>query len=266
MARPLIMGIVNVTPDSFSDGGRFLDERAAVSHAQRLVEDGADVVDIGAESTRPGAGVVDEAEEWRRLEPVLKGLRDLPIPISVDTTKSGVARRALELGAAWINDVSGLEDPEMSAVCARSGCTLVLMHRRGTPTTMQDDTRYRDLIGEVETYLMSRVDRAIEAGVDRSSIIIDAGVGFGKVSSDNVSLIAATPRLKAHGLRVLVGASRKRFIGDLTGVEDPAERLFGSLGAALGAAACGADVLRVHDVRATVQAISVFSPILEAAR
>jgi len=261
--RPLVMGIVNLTPDSFSDGGAFLDPAAGVAHGLRLVAEGADLLDLGAESTRPGAAAVPADEELRRLLPVVQGLvgAGCRVPISVDTTKAAVARAALAEGATWVNDVSGLHDPQMADACARAGCELVIMHRRGSPTTMQRDTAYADLIGEVEHFLLARAARAIAAGVDPARILLDAGLGFGKSPADNPRLIGATPRLRSHGFRVLVGASRKRFIGDLTGVADPAARVHGSVGAALAAAALGADVLRVHDVAATVQALAVFAAV-----
>jgi dihydropteroate synthase len=258
--RPLVMGIVNVTPDSFSDGGRHLHAADAVARGLQLVDEGADLLDLGAESTRPGAAPVPLELELTRLRPVLEGLRraGCRAPISVDTSKAAVARAALAAGASWVNDVSALQDPEMASVCAASGCDVVLMHRRGDPTTMQRDTRYADLIGEIEAHLLARAALAERAGIDRARIVLDAGLGFGKSSLDNPRLIAATPRLRSHGYRVLVGASRKRFIGELTGVGEAPARVHGSVGAALAAAALGADIVRVHDVAATVQALAVF--------
>ncbi|TVQ89954.1 MAG: dihydropteroate synthase [Deltaproteobacteria bacterium] len=263
---PQIMGIVNLTPDSFSDGGRFVDPRAAIDHAHALIEQGADLLDLGAESTRPGADPVSPSEEIDRLIPVIEALRSegTVVPISVDTTKAAVARIALEAGASWINDVSALHDPDMASVCAAAGCTLVLMHRRGTPKTMQRDTCYHDLIGEVSDFLADRVVRAAQAGIEPERVVLDPGVGFGKALGDNPTLIAMTPRLRATGHRVLIGASRKRFIGELTGVQEPSERVAGSIGAALAAAQLGADVVRVHDVGPTVQALRVYRAILEA--
>lgn len=260
------MGIVNVTPDSFSDGGRFVAAAAAIAHGLALVAEGADLLDLGAESTRPGAAPVPAEIEQERLLPVIQGLRaaGCPVPISVDTSKAAVAAAALDAGATWVNDVSALDDPEMAPLCARAGCELVLMHRRGDPQTMQRDTRYDDLVGEVIAHLQGRIARAVAAGVDPARITLDAGLGFGKAPADNPALIAATPRLRALGHRVLVGASRKRFIGELTGEADPARRVFGSVGAALAAAAAGADVVRVHDVGPTVQALAVFAAVAEA--
>lgn len=265
-AQPKVMGIVNLTPDSFSDGGRFSDVSRAVERCLELVAHGADVLDLGAESTRPGAAPVSIDEELRRLLPVLRALdvQGCPVPVSVDTTKAEVARRALDHGASWVNDVSALDDPDMAPTCAEAGCTVVLMHRRGSPVTMQADTHYADLIGEVCSFLKARAERAIQAGVDPGQLVVDPGVGFGKASEDNARLIAAVPRFAALGYPVLIGASRKRFIGDLTGVRAADQRVFGSVGAALEAARRGAAVLRVHDVAATVQALRVQGAILRA--
>lgn len=262
-----IMGIVNLTPDSFSDGGQFVDPGAAVAHGLRLVDQGADLLDLGAESTRPGADPVSAELQIDRLLPVIDGLiaQGCEVPLSLDTTLAEVARVGLAAGATWINDVSALGDPDMAEVCAAAGCTLVLMHRRGTARTMQQDTRYADLIGEICTFLEQRVELARAGGVRDAQIVLDAGVGFGKALRDNPRLIAATPRFRALGYPVLVGASRKRFIGEITGVERPQERVAGSIGAALAAAQAGADILRVHDVAATVHALAVYRSIQEAA-
>jgi dihydropteroate synthase len=254
------MGVVNVTPDSFSDGGSFARSPAAVEHALLLLDEGADWVDVGGESTRPGAAPVDEREEIERTARVIAGIvqaRPAAI-VSIDTTKAAVAQAAVEAGARIVNDVSALDDPAMAEVAARSRSTLVLVHRRGTPETMQRDTRYDDLVGEVESFLRDRAERAVRAGVSREDIVLDPGIGFGKAFADNPKLVAAVPRLRRLGYRVLVGASRKAFIGKLTGVERARDRVFGSVGAALAAAAAGADVLRVHDVRATREALAVF--------
>ena len=268
---PLVMGIVNTTPDSFSDGGRFVvgDQvrvDAAVEHALRLLDEGAHLIDVGGESTRPGAEAVGAAEETERVVPVIEGvLAARPgAVISVDTSKASVARAALDAGARWVNDVTGLGDPELGSVCARAGCELVLMHMRGTPRTMQANTSYDDLVGEILAGLRDSVARAVDAGVDPARILVDPGVGFGKSFEDNPRLIAAVPRFAALGHRVLIGASRKGFIGRLTGVERASERVHGSVGAALAAAARGAHVVRVHDVAATVQALAVFRAVMAA--
>jgi len=264
--KPLLMGIVNATPDSFSDGGRFVATDSAVQHALRLLGEGADLLDIGGESTRPGAQAVEAQDEARRVVPVIEGVlaaRPQAV-ISVDTSKATVARQALNAGARWVNDVTGLGDPHMAAVCAESGCELVLMHMRGTPRTMQQDTEYSDLIGQIESVLRQRVQQAVQAGVAPERIVLDPGLGFGKAPRDNPRLIAAVPRLRRLGHRVLIGASRKRFIGQLTGVERAADRVHGSVGAALAAAWLGADVLRVHDVAATAQALAVQQAVARA--
>jgi dihydropteroate synthase len=254
------MGILNVTPDSFSDGGRWDDLHGAVARGLELLDEGADWLDVGGESTRPNAEPVSEQDEWDRVVPVIAELHKArpDAVISVDTTRSAVASGAIHHGARVINDVSGLSDPAMAAVAARSGVTLVVMHRRGDPATMQLDTRYDDLVGEVASFLRERATYAVRMGVDPERIVVDPGVGFGKSAADNPRLVAAVPRFRALGYRVLIGASRKAFVGRLTGVEEPAERVMGSVGAALAAASLGADVLRVHDVRATRQALTVF--------
>lgn len=259
---PLVMGIVNVTPDSFSDGGRLGSVQAAVDHGLRLLDEGADLLDIGGESTRPGAAPVPESVEVERVLPVIRGLIDArpDVVISIDTSKAVVAAAALQAGAQWVNDVTALGDPDMAAVCAEHDGPVVLMHMRGTPRTMQDDTDYDDLVGEVVGHLRRARDRAEAAGIGRERIVLDPGVGFGKSLADNPRLFATVPRLHELGHRVLIGASRKGFIGRLTGVERAAERVHGSVGAALAAAAWGADIVRVHDVAATVQALAVYGP------
>ena len=259
----VLMGIVNVTPDSFSDGGQFREAEQAVAHALRLVEEGADWLDVGGESTRPGSLPVSAQEEMDRVLPVIEGIRaHLPgAPISIDTQKAAVARAAVAAGAGIINDVSALGDPEMGPLVAESGADVVLMHMRGQPKTMQRQTHYEDLVGEVEAHLLRQAAVLHRLGVDRERIILDPGVGFGKAPRDNPRLIAAVPRFRSHGYRVLVGASRKRFIGDLTGVAHAADRVHGSVGAALAAVARGADIVRVHDVAATSHALTVFCAV-----
>jgi dihydropteroate synthase len=265
-AHPVrLMGIVNATPDSFSDGGRFDDVDRAVAHALRLLDAGADIVDVGGESTRPGAAAVSASEERDRVLPVITGvLAARPgACVSVDTRKASVAAAAVRAGARMVNDVSALGDPAMAAVCAAApGVEVVLMHMRGQPATMQRDTTYGDLVQEVVDWLGARVEPAVSSGIDRGRLLVDPGVGFGKAPRDNPRLIAATRELGALGLPVLIGASRKRFIGQLTGVEDAAARDAGSIGAALAAVACGAAVLRVHDVAGTRQALTVYQAIL----
>lgn len=258
MSLPSVMGVINVTPDSFSDGGRFLAEGAATALSERLVAEGADWLDVGGESTRPGAVAVPVDEELRRVVPVVRWIaQHLPgVTLSVDTRHAAVAAAALDAGASVVNDVSGGEDPAMFGVVASRSAGLVLMHMRGTPADMAQRTAYDDVVGEVCAWLGGRLDAARAAGVAR--LWVDPGLGFAKAPADNPRLIAALPRLKALGAPVVIGASRKRFIGELTGVADPAERVAGSVGAALAAASLGADVLRVHDVAATIQALKVF--------
>lgn len=257
-ARPVCMGVINVTPDSFSDGGAHLAPADAIARAEQLVAEGARWIDVGGESTRPGAAPVDEAEELRRVVPVIAALRArLPgVRLSVDTRRTEVARAALAAGADVVNDVSAGRAPGMLACVAAAGAGVVLMHMRGEPGTMQRDTAYADLVGEVTEHLAERARAATAAGI--RTIWLDPGLGFGKAPVDNPSLIRAIPVIRALGWPVVIGASRKRFIGELTGEADPARRVFGSVGAALAAASWGADVLRVHDVAATIAALQVF--------
>lgn len=268
MTAPLIMGVVNATPDSFSDGGRFPTEAAAVSHALRLVEQGAAVLDIGGESTRPGAQPVEEAEEIARVVPIVARLaRDTTAPLSVDTMKPAVARAAVAAGAAIWNDVTALTGaPDSADVAAGLGCRVVLMHMRGEPRTMQQAPAYDDVVGEVEAYLLARAEAAMAAGVARDRILIDPGIGFGKRAEHSLALLAALPRLCAHGWPVVLGCSRKRFIQAVDPTaKDPLDRLGGSLAAALAGANAGVAMVRVHDVRETAQALAVWSAV-EAAR
>lgn len=248
--KTLVMGILNVTPDSFSDGGEFSDHGNAVTRALEMVAQGADIIDIGGESTRPGADPVPLGDEIRRTVPVIEKLRaQSGIPVSIDTMKSGVALRALEAGADIINDVSAFEaDEQMAEVAAETGAGVVLMHKKGTPKTMQHDPAYGNVVNEVRDYLQARLDFAAQQGVGRDRMVIDPGIGFGKTYGHNLELLRGLHTLAECGCPVLVGASRKRFIGHLLGREDPAERMAGSLGVAAWAAAEGAHILRVHDV------------------
>lgn len=257
---PRLLGVVNVTPDSFSDGGRYVDARAAIAHAEQLLDEGADAVDVGGESTRPGAPEVSEDEELRRVLPVVRGLleRRPDAQISVDTRKPSVARAVLRGGARWVNDVGGMRDPAMVAAAVEGGAGVFVMHMRGTPATMQSDTAYDDLVGEVDAFLAERAASLVAAGVPADRVVLDPGLGFGKAPLDNPALIAAVPRFRRHGHPVLIGASRKSFVGRISGVERAADRVYGSIGAALAAAEAGADWLRVHDVRATREALLVF--------
>jgi dihydropteroate synthase len=257
--RTLVMGVVNVTPDSFSDGGMFDDAEGAVAHAARLTDAGADIVDIGGESTRPGAEPVPLAEERRRVLPVIEGVRAArpEAVISIDTRHAVAAADALAAGATIVNDVSGGADDEMLRVVVKAGAGLVLMHMRGEPGTMQDAPLYDDVVAEVHEFLRERVEAAIFAGIDADQLCVDPGIGFGKTLEHNLRLLRSVRRFGDLDAAVLVGASRKRFLGALTGAEDPRDRLEGSLAAAILAAASGADVVRVHDVEATVRALRV---------
>ena len=254
--RPRIMGILNVTPDSFSDGGQWLAPEAAVQRGLALVAEGADILDIGGESTRPGAAEVPVEEELRRVVPVIEALaRQVPVPLSVDTRKSAVAQAALAAGASIVNDVSALGDPAMAAAVRGAGAGVVLMHSRGTPANMPRAPRYADVVAEVRAYLAARVAAAVAAGIGRARIVIDPGIGFGKTTAHNLALLGALAGL-AELAPVLVGASRKRFIGEITGA--PADgRLPGSLAVALWSVTRGAAILRVHDVAATCAAVKM---------
>lgn len=257
--RPLLMGILNVTPDSFSDGGRFLDADAAVAQAHTLVNGGSDLIDVGGESTRPGAQAVSEGEEIARVLPVVRRLIDeLAVPISIDTRKAGVARAAIEAGAEVINDVSGCEfDPQMVRVVAESGAGVCVMHTQGTPETMQQSPTYVDVVAEVGDYLRDRRDALVAAGVSHDRICIDPGIGFGKTYEHNLALLQSCWRLHALGCPVLVGHSRKRFLGRLLG-DDAADRTQATVGVALGLAQQRVQVLRVHDVRSVREALLAF--------
>jgi dihydropteroate synthase len=262
--RTLVMGIVNVTPDSFSDGGAFLTPDDAIRHGARLVDEGADVLDVGGESTRPGAAAVESDEELRRVIPVIEGLTQMQrtTPISIDTRKPEVARAALEAGARIVNDTRGGRDPAMLETVATTGAGVVLMHMLGEPQTMQDDPRYDDVVAEVTEFLRERIEAAVFAGIPEERICIDPGIGFGKNVDHNLALLRSVPALRPLGAAVMIGASRKRFIGVLTGSENPADRLEGSLAVAVLAASLGADVVRVHDVAATVRALQVTDAVV----
>jgi dihydropteroate synthase len=263
--RPLVMGIVNVTPDSFSDGGRFADPSAALAHARALISAGADMLDIGGESTRPGAAAVAQAEEAARVVPLIAAIRaESDIALSVDTLKPAVARAAVQAGASVWNDVSALGGEGAIEIAAGLGCEVVLMHMQGEPRTMQQSPRYADVVAEVLDHLSGRAEAAMAGGVARERIWIDPGVGFGKTAEHNLVLIAQLDRFVALGFPVLLGVSRKRFIQALDpGAVDPYDRLGGSLAAALWGARAGVAAVRVHDVRETVQALRVWRAIEE---
>ncbi|MBI1686521.1 dihydropteroate synthase [Caulobacter hibisci] len=268
-AVPRVMGVVNVTPDSFSDGGRFFDPAAALSHARRLIDDGATILDIGGESTRPGADPVSEAEEIARVAPLIRAIRaESDVAISIDTMKPGVARAAVAAGADIWNDVAALRfAPDAPEVAAELGCEVILMHMRGEPGTMQDEPRYDDVVAEVEAFLLARALTAMAAGVEREKIWLDPGIGFGKTLEHNLALLAALPRLVALGYPVLLGASRKRFIAAIDPrAQDARDRLGGSLAVHLHGADCGVEAVRVHDVREMTQALAVWKAIVASGR
>jgi len=251
-ARPWLMGIVNVTPDSFSDGGLHLDPDTAIAHATRLVEDGADLLDLGAESTRPGSLPVSPADQLRRIVPVLQALRPrVAVPISVDTTQAEVARAVLELGADVINDTSGVRaDPDMAAMLAASDCGVVVMHMQGTPRNMQQAPVYDDVVGEVAAWLEERLRVLAQSGIATERVVLDPGIGFGKRLPHNLALLRHLDRLRAIGRPLLIGASRKAFLGELLAEPLARARLAGDLAVAAHARAAGVAILRVHDVRA----------------
>lgn len=263
--KPIVMGILNVTPDSFSDGGNFLAPADAIAQVKRMAAEGADVIDIGAESTRPGSGRVSPADQIARLQHILPAVADIGVTVSIDTTSSEVASFALQGGAKIVNDVSaGRDDPAIFAVAAEHGAAMCLMHMLGQPETMQADPQYDDVVAEVKAFLAERVATARAAGVGRERIIVDPGMGFGKTLAHNLSLLAGVAELTALGLPVLIGASRKRFIDDIAGAPDPAARVPGSIAACLAGLAGGATIFRVHDVAATVQALKVAAAIKAA--
>ena len=256
--RTLIMGVLNVTPDSFYDGGRRAAPGRAIADGVDLAEAGADIIDIGGESTRPGAKPVSAEEEMERILPILQGLRrKLNVPISVDTYKSRVARAALDAGADIVNDISALRfDPEMISLAAAEKIPIVLMHMQGRPQTMQTDPRYEDVVQEVKQFLIEQMQQAVSQGIEAANIVLDPGIGFGKTLEHNLALLRKLSELASVGQPLLVGASRKGFIGKILSVE-PGERLEGSLAAAVAAVLAGANIIRTHDVKETRCALRV---------
>ncbi|HFB6445916.1 TPA: dihydropteroate synthase [Neisseria gonorrhoeae] len=263
--KPKIMGIVNLTPDSFSDGGAYSQNaQTALAHAERLLKEGADILDIGGESTRPGADSVPPEEEWARVEPVLAEAAGWGVPVSLDTRRTVVMEKALALGGIdIINDVAALTDEGAVELLARQADTgICLMHMRGLPETMQDNPKYQDVVGEVARYLKTRSETCVAAGIAPQRITLDPGFGFGKNLQHNIVLMRHLPELMAEtGLPLLIGVSRKRMIGELTGEADAAARVHGSVAAALASVARGAQIVRVHDVKATADALKVWEAL-----
>ena len=260
LSRPLVMGVVNVTPDSFSDGGLHADTRQAVAHARRLIDEGADILDIGGESTRPGAAPVTLDEERRRVMPVLDALAGGSVPVSVDTRKPELMRAAIAAGAAMINDVTALSAPGALEVVARAPVAVCLMHMQGDPGTMQANPSYENVVREVRDYLAVRIAAAEHAGIARDRIVVDPGFGFGKTVEHNLALLRALGEFRQLGVTLLAGLSRKAMLGKLTGRE-PQERVHASVAAALAAVQNGAHIVRVHDVAATRDALAIWQAV-----
>jgi len=268
--RPIIMGILNITPDSFSDGGQFLEGGSAVSHALQMAEEGADIIDVGGESTRPGSQRVDAGEQKRRVLPVIAEIRKkLPahVIISIDTTLPEVADAALDAGAGMINDISaGRDDPEILTLAAERRCPLVLMHMQGTPATMQDNPVYTDVVGEIREFLLERAKAAEAKGVSRENIVIDPGIGFGKTTEHNLQIIAGLKSLVETGYAVLLGASRKRFMGSVCGNTTPRELVGATCATTVIGVCAGVRMFRVHDVKANRQAADIAFRVVQASR
>ena len=256
---PQIMGILNVTPDSFSDGGRFLQKDLAIKQAQKMMHEGATIIDVGGESTRPGSAPITIDEELNRVIPIIEFLRGFNTTISIDSRHPEVMHQAVKAGATIINDISGMREAQARAIAAEYNCEVVIMHMQGTPQTMQQNPQYEDAVQDVYNFLLAQAQLCEDAGVKKEKIIIDPGIGFGKTLEHNIALLKAIPVFKASGYRVLIGASRKSFIGKIdANAAKPEDRLSGSLAAAIHATQMGADILRVHDVRETLQALQVY--------
>jgi len=258
----VVMGVLNVTPDSFSDGGQFFDAEKAVERGLRMAADGAVIIDVGGESTRPGSASVSDDEQIERVAPVIKALRKkIDVPISIDTYKLEVAKAALGAGAGMINDITALSDERMAELAAKHDVPVVLMHIQGTPATMQIEPRYEDVVGEVLQFLLERAGRAEDAGIDKKKIFIDPGIGFGKTLEHNLLLLRNIDKFVATNYRVLVGTSRKSFIGKLTGKEKPGERIFGTAATVALCAVSGVSIVRVHDVAEMVDVVKITNAI-----
>ena len=260
LSRPLVMGIVNVTPDSFSDGGLHLQRDAALAHAHQLIAEGADILDIGGESTRPGAQPVSAQEELDRVLPIIEALHGAPVPISVDTSKPEVMQAAIAAGVQMVNDINALQDTAAMQAVASSNVAVCLMHKQGNPQNMQAQPHYQNVVAEVSTFLSGRIAAAEAAGIQRERIVIDPGFGFGKTLAHNLALLRELKKLTELGVPILAGLSRKSMLGTLTG-QDITQRLPASVAAALIAVQRGAAIVRVHDVRATVDALKIWNAV-----
>jgi dihydropteroate synthase len=258
----LIMGVLNVTPDSFSDGGQFFEPDKAIEHGLKMAADGAAIIDVGGESTRPGSTPISPEHQVKRVVPVIKALcKEIDVPISIDTCNFEVAKAALDAGAAMINDITALSDERMGQLASEQNVPVVLMHIQGTPQTMQDEPKYSDVVGEVKQFLLERAKRAEDFGIPNERIFIDPGFGFGKTLEHNLLLLRNIDKFVNTGYRVLVGTSRKSFIGKLTGKENPAERIFGTAATVALCAATGASIVRVHDVAEMADVIKVIQAV-----
>ena len=260
LSRPLVMGIVNVTPDSFSDGGLHLQRDAALAYARQLIDEGADILDIGGESTRPGAQPVNAQEEMDRVLPIIEALRGAPVPVSIDTCKPEVMQAAIAAGAQMVNDINALQDSAAMKVIAASQVAVCLMHKQGNPQTMQEQPHYQNVVAEVSAFLRERIAATQAVGISRMRIVIDPGFGFGKTLAHNLALLRELKKLTELGVPILAGLSRKSMLGALTG-QEVGQRLPASLAAALSAVERGANIVRVHDVRATVDALKVWNAV-----
>ena len=260
LSRPLVMGVVNVTPDSFFDGGQYLRRDAALAHAQQLIAEGADILDVGGESTRPGASPVGVQEELDRVLPIVAELRGAPVPVSIDTFKPEVMKAAISAGAQMVNDINALQDTAAMNALAASQAAVCLMHKQGNPQTMQQQPHYENVVAEVSAFLLDRIAASQAAGIQRDRIVIDPGFGFGKTLAHNLDLLRELDKLAELGVPMLAGLSRKSMLGALTG-QDVAHRLPASIAAALIAVQHGANIVRVHDVRATVDALKIWSAV-----
>lgn len=260
LSQPRIMGILNVTPDSFSDGGHYFNKDKAIAHAQQMIDEGADIIDIGGESTRPGAQAVAVEDELARVLPVIDAIKDLKVPVSIDTSKAEVMQAAVECGASLINDVNALRSEGALETAAKLEVPVCLMHMQGTPRTMQENPHYGDVVSDIRHFFQNRIEAVAKAGIDKSRIILDPGFGFGKTLQNNIDLLNRLKEFSGLGLPLLIGLSRKRFLGALTGKET-ADRTVASVCAAMIAAQNGASILRVHDVAETKEMLNILKVV-----